>query len=464
MKISYQKNLDHWINFWVFIFCLSVIAFKGHGGQAAIILILTMGYVFFSKELNWSKYKLSNDEKTFLIIILLFWILNIINSIYQPQGLEYESSRIALRSIDNPMRWILMLPLFFLFRRFKLDWRWISVGLSIGALFSVIVAAHEVYFLGANRAKSTMNHEITYGQIMVIVDIFLWIFMIFAWKKNKKIIAIILFVASLIAFYGSLLSITRGAWLVYIFLIIFFIAYTLRKGLSNWKYLFSKPILLRVFFAFIIFFMVSQTSHYKSIEERTLVVFNNASQGEFHKAAGGRVPLWKTAIKIAKYYPFGVGTDNYRNGGKAIIINEAKNNKKLIIKDNNSEILNHDDLFGNVNNFGYLQSFYEDGTLQYTSRWRHAHNEWLNVLAENGILGFILLTLIFIFPLRIFWKNLKNKNELVSTYSFSGILLIFSFAIFGQTQSVFTSHAALIFFIFFLYLFIGQIYRLTKLD
>jgi len=111
-----------------------------------------------------------------------------------------------------------------------------------------------------------------------------------------------------------------------------------------------------------------------------------------------------------------------------------------------------------------LQSYNEDGSIKYTSRYRHAHNEWLNVLAENGVAGFILLTLLFAFPIKIFWQNLSHENDLVGMYSYCGILLIVSFAIFGQTQSVFTSHAAVIFFIFFLFLFLAQISRLNNID
>ena len=124
-------------------------------------------------------------------------------------------------------------------------------------------------------------------------------------------------------------------------------------------------------------------------------------------------------------------------------------------------MLNNDDLVGDMYNYR-LESNNEDGSIKYTSRYRHAHNEWLNVLAENGIAGFILLTLLFAFPIKIFWQNLNHKNELVGMYCYCGILLTVSFAIFGQTESIFSSHAVVIFFIFFLFLFIAQISRLMR--
>mgnify|MGYP000410891208 CR=1 FL=1 len=146
-----------------------------------------------------------------------------------------------------------------------------------------------------------------------------------------------------------------------------------------------------------------------------------------------------------------------------LIILDAINNENVTVKNQTGEVLNNSDLAGAINNYR-LQSYNEDGSLKYTSRYSHAHNEWLNVLAENGIAGFILLTLLFAFPIKIFWQNLSHENDLVGMYSYCGILLIVSFAIFGQTQSVFTSHAAVIFFIFFLFLFLAQISRLNNID
>jgi hypothetical protein len=66
--------------------------------------------------------------------------------------------------------------------------------------------------------------------------------------------------------------------------------------------------------------------------------------------------------------------------------------------------------------------------------------------------------------MKIFWQNLSHENDLVGMYSYCGILLIVSFVIFGQTQSIFSSHDVLIFFIFFLFLFIAQISRLSNVD
>jgi len=59
---------------------------------------------------------------------------------------------------------------------------------------------------------------------------------------------------------------------------------------------------------------------------------------------------------------------------------------------------------------------------------------------------------------------LNHKQELVGVYAACGLMLITSYAIFGQSQSIFSHHATLIFFIFYLYFFVAQIQKIIKDD
>tara|TARA_B100000795_G_C22770746_1_gene427746 strand:+ start:240 stop:1673 length:1434 start_codon:yes stop_codon:yes gene_type:complete len=466
-----NQFLTKWINLLVFVFCISVLAFNRHGGEAAIILLFTMVYLFITKNDDRPAYKLNGNEIIFISLVILYWLVNLLSVFLQPEGLEYESTRRAIKAMDNMMRWLLMLPIFFLFRRYKLNWRGISIGLSIGVFITVGIAIYEVHFLGVERASGGINQAIAFGEIMVVVDLLLWVFMIIALDKNEKLLAAFLLISSLVAFYGSLLSLTRGAWLAYVFLMLGFILYTVKRSLFNKKYIFSKPILLRIFFAFIVFFAVSQTEQFKVIEERTVVTVTQASQGEYDSASGDRMAIFRTAIDIFRHYPFGVGTNNFQTGANAIIILHAIDNENVEVRNQDNEVLNKADLKSNMKKYSYLQSYNNgcyfcpgDGSIEFTSKFEHAHNEWLNVLAENGVAGIILLTLLFVFPIKIFWQNLNHENSLVGAYSFCGILLVVSYAIFGQSQAIFSSHVVLIFFIFFLFLFIAQISRLSNID
>ena len=48
---------------------------------------LTMVYVFFTNKDDRSKYKLSRDEIIFVTLVILFWLLNLLNTLFQPEGL-----------------------------------------------------------------------------------------------------------------------------------------------------------------------------------------------------------------------------------------------------------------------------------------------------------------------------------------------------------------------------------------
>lgn len=415
MNTTYNKYhfLTIWTNFWVFLFSISVLAFPIHGGLSAIALMLTMLYLAVTKYDEKNKFALNKQEKIFIFLVILFFSFQLFRIFYQPIGYEYETIRENFSALDNPSRWILLLPVFFLFRRYIVNWQILSIGISIGVFISVAIAHYQVYFLGIRRAESVSSNPIVFGELMVVVDLFLWMFMLHAWESRKKMLSFFLLFSSVVAFYGSLLSVTRGAWLVYIFMILIWLLYILKKGFINIKYWFTKPILFRLFFAGLVFLLVSQTSQYQVMKNRTVNTVDNLSSGNYKSAGGGRVEIYENAIKSIKQYPFGIGTNNYR---------EIK---------------------------------------QEGSHFGHAHNEILNVWVEVGIQGVIALLLLIAWVFKLFWKNLKHTNDLISIYSGCGLMLIAAYGVFGQTQVIFNHQQTLIFFIFFLYFFIAQIYRLN---
>jgi O-antigen ligase len=81
---------------------------------------------------------------------------------------------------------------------------------------------------------------------------------------------------------------------------------------------------------------------------------------------------------------------------------------------------------------------------------------------ENGIQGVIILLLLLGYAFKVFYKNLKHSNDLVSVYAACGLMLIVSYMIFGFSQAVFSHHQTLIFFIFYLYFFIAQIFVIKR--
>ena len=402
-------ELRHWINLWVFVFSITVLSAAGHGGQAAIILLLTGLYVMFVKRGESDSAPLNSQEKILIGLVLVFWLIQLFGVIYQPSGYEYETLREKFKALDYPMRWLLLIPVFLLFRRYLISWRLVAVGLSIGAIIATGIAHYQVYFLGITRATGASNHFIPFAELMVAVDLLLWMFMIRAWDQRERMLSGFFLLASLAAFYSSLLSVTRGAWLAYAVMIVIWVVYTLGKSFSDIKHLFSLPVLLRLLFAGVVFFAVSQTDQYKVLQARTAQTLDGLAAGQLDAASSGRERIFKQAIESIEQHPFGIGTDN----------------------------------------FGHPQK-------------GHAHNELLNVWVENGMQGVIALSALILYSLYVFWRALKTDDELSRIYAASGLMLIISYAIFGQSQAPFSHNDTLMFFIFYLYLFFGQIQLLGR--
>jgi len=409
--------LTKWINFWVFLFSVTVLSYSGHGGQSAIVLLLTMLYVFIAKRKESTNLTLHKEEKIFLYLVFVFWLLQLFGILYQPEGYEFENARAQLKSFDYPMRWLLLLPVFFLLRRYLVDWRVMAIGMSIGVFISVAIATQQVYILGIGRAQGASNHPIPFSELMVVADLLLWMLMIYAWNNGNKIVSFILLIASLAGFYGSLLSVTRGAWLAYVFMIVIWLLYMFKKSFSDRKHLFSIPIVARLLLAVLVFYIVSQTDQYQVLQSRTAVTINNLSVGGYNSATGNRVEIYQDAFEVIKQHPFGVGTDNFS------AVKQSNNNT-----------------------------------------YSQAHNELINLWVENGIQGVIILLLLLGYAFKVFYKHLKNSNDLVSIYAACGLMLIVSYMIFGFSQAVFSHHQTLIFFIFYLYFFFSQIQFLKRKD
>ncbi len=422
--------LDKWINLCVFSFGVTVLSVSGHGGQVSVLFFFTMLYVVVTNSYNNTKHSLNNEEKTFVLLVLIFWGWNLFGVLVQPDGLEYEGLKEQGKALDRPSRWLLLLPVFFLLRRFLLDWRYLAVGISVGVFPVVGVSVHQIYVLNADRAYGIMNNAIPFGEIMTAVVLITTMLMLYAWNNGSKRIGMLLFSASIAAFYGSLLAASRGAWIAYVLLIIICPLYLYKNRNHETKLSTIKLAAVWSMVVLLITFATLRTSQYENMQDRSTNEMIQLTEDDFTSSFGIRLRLWALALEGFQRYPFGVGTDNFR---------EIKN------------IILEEDYFG-----------WGDYYNQIIIDFGHAHNEWINLLVENGVQGLLTLFLLFGFVLRIFWKNIGHKNELVRIYSSSGLLLLVSYFIFGQTQGIFSHHSTTIFCVFYLFLFCAQIQLIKR--
>ena len=105
-----------------------------------------------------------------------------------------------------------------------------------------------------------------------------------------------------------------------------------------------------------------------------------------------------------------------------------------------------------VGKSGFISATQEMASLQVidnmATHHSHAHNDFLDIIAKRGLLGLIMLFMIFIMPARLFIHALQHGNELQNRYGMAGIILTACFSIYCLTETMFLLTLPTTFYVF----------------
>ena len=259
----------------------------------------------------------------------------------------------------------------------------IPILLSIEILFIIIPYLYDT--LGSsviNRSQrySGFTGNVNIAAFSIVLKLpFIWYFIDIQKKQFLKQILL-----SLVYFFGvfSIIIVhqTRGALIGLIMLLIF---YTIFQFITkkNFKSLLKKAVIL-LFPVILVFFINSAlenfTSNYTSVNSRM-----SSLQEDSDVSVQSRIRYYKTALESIKDNPIiGIGIGNWA-------LEDIKRAPKAII--------------------GYVVGY-------------HVHNDFLEITAETGIVGFILFYgIIFWILLKTFFQILKNDNNQIKIIIFLSI-------------------------------------------
>jgi O-antigen ligase len=362
--------------------------------QASISLLVLIGLFYFFKTKN---KKLFYIEKFILSTFSLYFITYLIFIFNDPS--------FSIRDIDHVSRFILLIPLYFIFRQIK-SYIFLEKIIVISSLFTSIIVITNFAFFDIDRSYSYSC--ISGAQVSLVLGLIT--FFTLLGKKNLKVI-IFLSLVVLFSFASVFLSETRGVILCipFGFLIVFYLK-NIKLKLKYIIYIFS------VFFT--ISFIAIQTipslnSRFHKTVENCIALKQSIASDEFHGS---------TSITIR--YNF------IKYGYLAFLENP---------------------LFGSGRN-GFAQKMVELGyDEKYLKTLSHCHNQFVSDLAMRGLFGF-LSTLLFMLILTLIFLALRKHGE--KQFSSYGIILMFAYFMFFFTDSPFigSMHATL-FFIFCCFLF-----------
>lgn len=383
-----------------------------HGASVPVALLMLTslsGIIFFR-----SKVELSRDEKLLLLLFLVFSLFSFFS--WWLHGME----KTGLKNIGEHMRFMLFIPVYLWMRRAQPRSAFLLYGVTIGAVLSLVIAAYDIIILDIPRARGS-NHPIMFADMALALG-----FMAFVAKdalQGKTLIWRLLPVIALLAgITASIMSASRGAWIALPAL--FLILVILQWRLINLRY--KVAILLFSLVLPVLIYIVPATGVERRINDAWNDVDNYITGQTIDTSLGIRFESWKAAYYMVVEHPLlGVGLGHFQQETQALV-------KKGVV-------------------------------LKGADDFNHTHNDYFYHLSVNGLTGLFLLVLMFIYPLRLFYKHLFSDDAEIKAFSAAGVCLVVAFMHFSFSETLMIRSAPVSFYGFFVITLISLIYNRRQL-
>jgi O-antigen ligase len=307
---------------------------------------------------------------------------------------EIFTGNFALKPFDMPSRLAFFAPLFWVLLLLPVEklkvYQW---GLVIGAALGTIALFIETQGGSLRPTVIFLMPIIPFGNLTFMMGI-LAVLSIGCEKQGQKLAVLLKIIAGFFALYALVLSQTRGAWLVFLALIV---ALIITEKRIKTVYKATGAVLLT--------FVVWSVFQFSSIlRERIAVAHTDIEQYisgiNLDTSIGIRFQLWKATWYIFKENPFvGVGFHGYSDE----LLKLAAN--------------------------GIITPF--------AATFHHAHNDILFIIATLGLAGLAALIALYVMPCIFFLSSIQDRDREISTVSRLGFALVLAFFVFGLTEVMF---------------------------
>ena len=96
----------------------------------------------------------------------------------------------------------------------------------------------------------------------------------------------------------------------------------------------------------------------------------------------------------------------------------------------------------------------------YTAGMNHAHNQYLDIFAKTGIIGFLTLIYFIIMNYYHFYRNLKNNEDNIA--GFMGLSILTSYVSYMMYHTILSHQQSILFMTFSLAIFAGLSYSSSQ--
>ncbi|MGB3290132.1 MAG: O-antigen ligase family protein [Burkholderiaceae bacterium] len=315
----------------------------------------------------------------------------------------------SLRDLDISSRYLLAIPIFLLLMQFPPRLKWLWAGIALSGCTAASIAFWQISILGWIEADGLSN-GVRYGAICTMLCILCIAGMIWARRETLTSVwwwRLALGLGALGAWYGSLMSGTRGAWVALpIVFILFCIGLFSRRNLRK-----MLGVILVLLLAVSVWLTTAPNNRInRGYRNAVTDISNYIDHGVVTGSIGGRFLVWHAAINNMVEKPLlGWGVKEYRD---------------------------------------QLEWQVAQGTLDpYALELAHTHNMYLETLVFQGLVGLLAILALFILPFWYFCQKLRAQSLNIRILAISGASLLAVYAILGLTYVSLYRNDILLFFL-----------------
>lgn len=348
-------------------------------------------------------FQFQTDDLTLISLLFLYFLTGVFACIYH---------KLSIRACDIPLRFALAIPVYLLLVSYPPKEIFFWGGLLVGAIGSGILALNPQYNTasGGGRANGFTNH-IQFGDINILMGCFLLLGCIWAYSEYKnKSIFMAFFIASLMAFMASILSLSRGGWLAFppALLVLYLVI----------------PVQIKK-----IFLLIMAGAFVLGVAALILLPDNNFLKARIHQT--------KTEITNVAHPNQDVSLSSFST--------------RVLMWENGLDAFYVHPIFG----WGDIEAIKHE----FPSKWElvnsvgdfnHLHNEFLDALAKRGLIGISALMLLYFAPLFYFGSLLFSTFSDIRIFAATGVMLIICLITFGLTQTFLAHNSGAVIFPFYL--------------
>jgi len=291
----------------------------------------------------------------------------------------------------------LAIPVFLYLRKVDFDLRFFAGGSALGAAGAGAIALWETTVGGLDRADG-LTHWLPFGEMSLLLAFFALAGFRLDPSIRWRALVLVGFFSGMTA---TVLSGTRGAWAAIPVLLLLLLIRASRR---------SRRMLPGAVAAFVaagvIGFALPQVQERLQTAVAEFGRFDAEGSFKPDTSVGIRLELWR---------------------GAHLLIGERP-------------LIGHG--FGSFPH--EIHRLYDEGHLRFDGQNRHAHNQYLQTLTEEGILGLALLLFYLGTAAHRFWVAAWRSGQ--STYAgLTGLMLVSGYGVFGLTQVFFAHNNSIIF-------------------